>query len=113
MSDSILEGIRRGCQIDQDCNDFDEDIIPPANAAFSKLTRLGVGPEEGFELTEVLDLWSDYCSDKMLLGFVKPYVYKKTRLSFDPPASSTILDALKKEIDELEWNIIEYLENSK
>lgn len=113
MSDIILEGIRRGCQVDQDCYDFDEDIIPSANSAFSKLTRLGVGPEEGFTLTDLEATWSDYCEDNVLLGFVKPYVYKRTKLSFDPPSSSTIADAIKAEINELEWNIIEYLERSK
>lgn len=113
MSDSILEGIRRGCQIDQNCNDFDDDILPSANSAFAKLTRLGVGPEDGFTLSEPKTLWSSYCDDKVLLGFVKTYVYKRTKLSFDPPSSSTVMDAMKREIDEVEWNIIEYLERSK
>lgn len=113
MSDSILEGIRRGCQIDQNCNDFDDEIIPFANSVFAKLTRLGVGPEEGYALTEPKELWSNYCSDKILLGFVKPFVYKKVRLLFDPPTSTSIADAMKEETNELEWNIIEYLEKSK
>ena len=113
MNDSILEGVRRGCQVDQSCNDFDEDIIPLANSAFAKLTRLGVGPEGGFTLTDLGDTWDTYCPDNVLLGFVKPYVYKRTKLSFDPPSSSTIADAIKAEIAELEWNIIEYMERSK
>lgn len=109
MNESILEGIRRGCNVDQECDDFDSDLIPIANSVFSKLSRLKAGA--AFELTSASDIWGDYISDKTLLGFVKPYVYKKVRLSFDPPASSTILDAFKKEVDELEWNIIEYLES--
>lgn len=113
MSDNILEGVRRGCQVDQYCADFDEDIIPSANSAFAKLTRLGVGPEDGFALEDLEATWDDYCEDRVLLGFVKPYVYKRTKLSFDPPSSSTIIEAIKAEINELEWNIIEYLERSK
>lgn len=113
MADNILEGIRRGCQVDQCCADFDDDIIPLANSAFAKLTRLGVGPEDGFTLMDLEDTWDDYCEDAVLLGFVKPYVYKRTKLSFDPPSSSTVVEAIKAEINELEWNIIEYLERSK
>lgn len=111
MTDSILESIRRGCQIDQDSDDFDEDLMPIANAVFAKLERLHAGP--AFMLAGPEALWSGYISDTVLLGFVKQYMLKKVRLSFDPPSSSSVADAFKKEVDELEWNIIEYLENKE
>lgn len=111
MNESILEGIRRGCQIDQECEDFDMDLIPIANSVFSKLSRLGTGPQ--FEITDATQTWGDYGSDITLLGFVKQYTQKKVRLSFDPPSSSSVADAFKKEVDELEWNIIEYLESKE
>ena len=111
MSNSILETVRRGCQIDQDCDDFDLDLLPIVNSVFSKLSQLKVGPDEGFEVTGPKEKWNDYVSDKKLLGYVKEYVSKSTRLKFDPPASSTILEAFKEEIKELEWNIIFYLEH--
>lgn len=111
MNESILEGVRRGCQVDQECDDFDADLIPIANSIFSKLTRLGVG--QAFELSNTSQCWDDYLLDKTLLGFVKQYVQKKVRLSFDPPASTSVADAFKKEVDELEWNIIEYLESKE
>ena len=50
MSYSILEGIRRGCNVDQESDDFDEELIPIANSVFSELTELKVGPEEGFTI---------------------------------------------------------------
>lgn len=111
MSNSILETVRRGCQIDQDCDDFDQDLLPIVNSVFSKLSQLKVGPDEGFEITGPKEKWNDYVSDKKLLGYIKEYVLKSSRLRFDPPASSTILDAFKEEIKELEWNIIFYLEH--
>lgn len=111
MSNSILETVRRGCQIDQDCDDFDLDLLPIVNSVFSKLSQLKVGPDEGFEITGPKEKWNDYVSDKKLLGYIKEYVSKSSRLKFDPPASSTILEAFKEEIKELEWNIIFYLEN--
>nr|DAO45766.1 MAG TPA: hypothetical protein [Caudoviricetes sp.] len=111
MSNSILETVRRGCQIDQDCDDFDLDLLPLINSVFSKLSQLKVGPEGGYEVTGVKEKWSDYLADKNLLGYIKEYVCKSVRVRFDPPASSTILEAFKDEIKELEWNIIFYLEN--
>lgn len=111
MNNSILETIRRGCQIDQDCDDFDLDLLPIVNSVFSKLSQLKVGPDEGFEITSPKETWNDYVSDKKLLGYIKEYVSKSSRLKFDPPASSTILEAFKEEIKELEWNIIFYLEH--
>lgn len=110
MSYSILEGIRRGCNVDQESDDFDEELIPIANSVFSELTELKVGPEEGFTIGSTMEVWEDYCTDKVLLGFVKQFVYKSVRLSFDPPASSTILEAMKNEILKLEWKIIDHLE---
>lgn len=111
MSNSILETIRRACQVDQDCDDFDLDLLPITNSVFAKLTQLKVGPEDGYEITGPKEKWNDYLTDKKLLGFVKEYVGKSVRLKFDPPASSTILDAFKEEVKELEWNIIFYLEH--
>lgn len=111
MSNSILETVRRACQVDQDCDDFDQDLLPIVNSVFSKLSQLGVGPDEGFEITGPKEKWNDYLSDKKLLGFVKEYVGKSTRLKFDPPSSSAILEAFKDETKELEWNIIFYLEH--
>lgn len=111
MRNSILETVRRGCQIDQDCDDFDLDLLPIINSVFSKLTQLKVGPADGFEITGPKETWQEFLEDKKLLGYIKEYVSKSSRLRFDPPASSTILDAFKEEIKELEWNIIFYLEH--
>lgn len=36
---------------------------------------------------------------------VKPFVYLNTRLSFDPPGTSFILEAMNKTIDQLTWRI--------
>lgn len=113
MSYSILEGIRRGCFIDQECDDFDDELIPIANSVFSELAELKAGPEEGLEITGTKETWDYFGDDRILMGLVKSYVYKSCRLSFDPPASSTILEAMKSEIQKLEWKIIDHLERSK
>ena len=54
MSNSILETVRRGCQIDQDCDDFDLDLLPIINSVFSKLAQLKVGPADGLDRKSVV-----------------------------------------------------------
>ena len=56
MSYSILEGIRRGCNVDQERDDFDEELIPIANSVYSELTELKVGPEEGFTIGSTMEV---------------------------------------------------------
>ena len=39
------------------------------------------------------------------LEAVKNYVYLKVRVTFDPPTSSSVLEAYKQQLNELEWRL--------
>jgi hypothetical protein len=84
---------------------FDADIIMHINSAFSTLTQLGVGPEEGFVIKDKTAIWTDFIQDDKRLEFVKTYIYLKVKLVFDPPLSSSVLDAMNRQINELEWRL--------
>ena len=84
---------------------FDTDIIVHINSAFSSLTQLGVGPQDGFFIKDETDLWTDFIQDDKRLEFVKTYIYLKVKLVFDPPLSSSVLDAMNRQINELEWRL--------
>ena len=43
--------------------------------------------------------------DATNLELIKSYVYIKTRMLFDPPSSSTVLDALSRQAEELAWRL--------
>lgn len=103
--DSILQTIKKMLGPDVSCTVFDADIIIHINSALSTLNQLGVGPSEGFAITDETATWSDFISDKKNIEFVKSYVYLKVRLVFDPPSSSAVLAAIEKQISELEWRI--------
>lgn len=103
--DSILISIKKLLGIAEDYEVFDTDLIIFINTAFSKLTQLGVGPEEGYSIEDDTELWSDYLKDDKRLEMVKTYVYLNTKLSFDPPASGTVMDSYNRTISELEWRI--------
>ena len=105
--DSILTSVKKDLGIAEDYTHFDPDIIMDINTAFSVLTQLGVGPETGFSISDSSTLWTDYIpdSESLVLNLVKTYVSKKTRILFDPPLSSSVMESVNKVLSELEWRI--------
>jgi len=103
--DSILLTIKKMLGIETDYDGFDVDIIVGINSAFMSLNQLGVGPEIGYGITTIDDEWADFLVADTNLEGVKSYVYLKTRLLFDPPSNSFLVDAITKQITELEWRL--------
>lgn len=103
--DNILSSIKKLLGIPSDQDAFDNDIIMHINSVFMILNQLGVGPSEGFTISDDYALWSDFIPDGQNLELVKSYVYMKVRLLFDPPTSSSVLTAMEKSISEFEWRL--------
>lgn len=100
---SILNSIKGLLGIMPDDKSFDLEIILHINSVFSILRQLGVGPENGFRITDEDDQWSDFLSDEIRLAAVKDYMFMKVKIIFDPPASSATLESYKELIKEFEW----------
>ena len=102
---SILKTIRGMLGPDEDYEHFDNQIIPHINAAFSRLCRLGVGPERPFKITGIDEVWSDFIDD----GYqeeIKEYVFLKVNTVFDTSTiNSSVLSAYNERIKELEWEL--------
>ena len=105
METSILDSIKKLLGIPSEVTEFDTDILIHINSVFSILTQLGVGPSSGFSIEDSSAEWSDFIGDDARLSDVKSFVYLKTRLLFDPPASSAAMDAMNRLVSELEWRI--------
>ena len=103
--DSILTSIKKLLGITEEYEHFDPDIIMHINSAFMILNQLGVGPEEGFSIKDKSSTWNEFLSGGANLEAVKTYVYLKVKLMFDPPLSSTVIEAIKSQISELEWRL--------
>lgn len=103
--ENILDYVKKLLGIQKDYTHFDPDVIYGINAAFAVLTQLGVGPEEGFMISDDSAKWVDFISDTARLSLVKPYVYLKTRLLFDPPTSQALIDSINKTISEYEFRL--------
>ena len=110
MGDSILGTIKKLLGLDDNYTAFDTDIIVFINSAMMTLQQLGVGPERGLTVTGITEKWSDFIPTDMMLEGVKTYIYLCVRMTFDPPASSFVMDAMKQQKEELEWRLREQAE---
>jgi hypothetical protein len=103
--ESILTSIKKMLGIDEEYDHFDPDILFHINSVLMTLNQLGIGPKEGFFVSTDEQTWYDYLGDSTNLEAVKSYIYLKVKMIFDPPASSTILEAMKQQASEFEWRL--------
>lgn len=104
MTPSILLTVKKMLGIAEEYHAFDLDIIIHINSVFLTLNQLGIGPERPFQITDESEIWSNFVDTTEVPG-VQSYVYLKTRLAFDPPTNSFLVDAIQKQIAELEWRM--------
>lgn len=105
MTTSILNSIKEYIGLTECYSPFDSDLIMLINSEFSVLRQLGCGPDDGFSITGASTDWSEYLEDEPILGMVKEYIFLRAKVVFDPPQSSSVLEAYNKRIDELTWRI--------
>lgn len=103
--ESILGSIKKQLGIGEEYTQFDSDVTININTAFSVLTQLGVGPQEGFFIKDKSSKWTDFIGEEKKLELVKTYIYLKVKLVFDPPQSSAVIEVYKENIKELEWRL--------
>lgn len=102
---SILNDIKKILGLPVDDESFDADVLMHINSTISTLHQLGIGPDEGFSVEDASPTWADYLNDDKRFNHVKTYIYLKVRYLFDPPTTSFHLNAMKEQIEELEWRI--------
>ena len=103
MQESILTSIKKLLGITEEYTHFDADIIMHINSVFMILMQLGIGPADGFSISDDSAVWSDFLSDSKWLEGVKSYIYLKVSLLFDPPQSGTLIGSKEKLIEEFEY----------
>ena len=103
--ESVLTSIKQMLGIAEEYTAFDDVLIMHINSVFMILSQLGVGPENGFSITDSSSTWNEFISDGPNLESVKSYMHLKVKLLFDPPTSSAVTEAINKMISELEWRL--------
>lgn len=105
MEESILNSIKKQLGIVDNCKDFDDVIIMHINTVFNVLNQLGIGPDDGFSISDESTTWNEYINDTKDYEMVKTYIYLKVKIVFDPPLNSSILESMKQVINEYEWRL--------
>jgi len=111
MEQNILRSVKQSVGISPDDPSFDIEIINAVNAEFSILNDLGVGPSIGFVIEDDTVDWSEFLDveddeeKKIWLSKVKMAVNLRTRLLFDPPKESVLMNSIQSQLAEQEWRL--------
>lgn len=106
MEQSILNTIKQMLGITTEQTDFDLDIIVDINTALNILHQLGIG-KTWLHIEGTTEKWSDITEDISKCNMIKTWMYFKVKLMFDPPLNSTTVSAIERQIQELEFRILE------
>jgi hypothetical protein len=101
--DSILNSTKKTMGIQPDYSAFDPDIIMHINSALAVLTQVGNGTPT--MIVDETTTWSALGLSNDDLSMVKNFVYLKARLGFDPPQTSFSIEAIERQIRELEFRL--------
>ena len=105
MVDSILTSIKLDLGMTEDYEAYDNQIIELINSVFVILNQIGVGPSQTFSIEDKTTTWDEFTNDRNEIQSVKTYMYEKAKLLFDPPQSSSHVEALKQSASEFEWRL--------
>lgn len=108
MEASILKSVKKTLGLAADYTAFDEDILMHINSTFSDLASLGVGPEDGFMISDDTAEWADFVHTGVpdnWLNSIRSYVFLKVRMLFDPPGTSYLIELAKNQILEYEFRL--------
>lgn len=110
MENSILKSTKEILGLKADYTPFDLAVITHINSAFSILAQLGVGLADGYTIEDAEMGWDDLALPQNQLNMVRTYIFLKVRMLFDVPATSFMIEALEKQIQEHEWRLCEAAE---
>ena len=101
----ILDSIKKMLGITSGYDVYDSDIIMHINSVFFVLQQLGVGPPDGFRISGNGETWDDYMLESQDIESVKSYMYLRVKMLFDPSLNSAVIEAMERQIKELEWRL--------
>lgn len=102
---SILHTVKKLVGLSELDDSFDLDLLIHINAAFNVLVQMGVGPADGFSITDSESTWGDLPLSPNTLDMVKSYVCLYTRKAFDPPENGSAMQALNDTLSELTFRL--------
>lgn len=106
MEDSILKTVRTSLGILPEFTEFDSELIICINSALMAVSQLGIGPDGGFSIMDDTATWTSLFNGVSNIDATKSYVILKTRLEFDPPGTSFLMDSFNRQVEELGFRLM-------
>lgn len=103
--ESILGSIKKLLGIDPTYTQFDDEIIMHINSAIMVLSQVGLTEADNYAISGAEDTWANFIGARKDIEAIKVYIYMKTKLVFDPPQTGYLVEAMKKQVEELEWRL--------
>lgn len=100
---SILTSVKKLLGIPEDYDCFDSDILMNINMVLPVLMQIGVAINANTVTEE--SKWEDLSSSTEIVNLLRVYIALRVRIIFDPPTNASLLEAMQKKIDELEWRL--------
>ena len=113
MNDNILASVKKMNNILEDDKSFDQDLILYINSALMVIMQEWHGMDHAFRLEDGTETWDDLLGEDGDYEGVKELVGLKVRLMFDPPTSSTAMQAIQDQIKDLEWRMFIWKDNER
>lgn len=105
LNESILETVKDIIGIERCNHDFDRDLIYAINSVLAILCQEGLA-DKNYTINDNTKTWNEILLNGQTpeaISFIQQLVGLRTKLIFDPPTSSALMQALKDNIAELEW----------
>ena len=103
--ESILTSIKKFLNITPEDKSFDPELILLINSAFMVIMQQWYGVDHAFVIHDETDKWSDFLKDDTDYEGLKQYIGLRVKLVFDPPTNSSVIEAMKREMEDLEWRM--------
>ena len=113
MNENILASIKKMNNVLEDDKSFDQDLILYINSALMIVMQEWHGMDHAFKLEDGTETWDDLLGEDTDYEGVKELIGLRVRLMFDPPTSSVAVEAIKSQIQDLEWRMFLWKDNDR
>ncbi len=113
MNDNILASVKKICNVLEDDNSFDQELIIFINSALMVIMQEWHGMDHAFRLEDGTETWDDLLGEDTDYEGVKELIGLKVKLMFDPPTNSAVTQAMNDQIKDLEWRLYLWKDNNR
>jgi hypothetical protein len=103
--DSILTSTKAALGLLEDDTNFDAELIMHINSVLSTYNQLGLGPLEGYAITDKTQTWTAFLGSELRYNDAKSLLYLRVKMLFDPPTVGYVVTSYEKVIEEMTWRL--------